>query len=62
MHIANSNLLITMAHLLLAFDFGKAVASDGTVVEPSLALKKDESSSARLQCSLKPRSTGVTGR
>ncbi|KAG9123580.1 hypothetical protein FRC07_014669 [Ceratobasidium sp. 392] len=41
MHVANSNMLIAFAYLLVTFDIEKAVTDDGSPIEPSVTLKKD---------------------
>ncbi|CAE6430735.1 unnamed protein product [Rhizoctonia solani] len=41
MHLANSNLLIVFAYLLVNFDITKAVNEDCSIIEPSMTLRKD---------------------
>ncbi|CAE6440227.1 unnamed protein product [Rhizoctonia solani] len=56
MHLANSNLLIVFAYLLANFDMTKATNEDGSVVEPSVTMRKDLNSRPDLlRCGFMPR-------
>jgi hypothetical protein len=43
MHLANSHLLLTFAHILASLDLEKARDIDGKIIELNVSLKKDTS-------------------
>ncbi|CAE6337349.1 unnamed protein product [Rhizoctonia solani] len=56
MHLANSNLLIAFAYILVNFEITKATNEDGSVVEPTVTMRKDlDSRPDLLRCGFIPR-------